>query len=214
MNIFYGMNKDVLLEKIRESFEKFKLNNGRYPVSHEIVTGTQYRFPSTKTIERKFGGVKKLRELLGLEVTDYTSGDYRSKMVREVLLPRSLESEGEFYKKLLKLVPRTSIHQQESYSFNIKVLSDFILDLPKSRVGVDVFYANSYLSMSGCLADKQRKLRKISDTKVFLVSVSENISDEDVARYIERRKTPLNENITIMTGGTFLKYLQDNMNKI
>jgi hypothetical protein len=214
MNIFYAMPKEALLERLGQSFEMFKQDHGRYPNSYEIVTGNKYVFPSAKTLDRRFGGVKKVRELLGLEITNYTAGEHRSKMLKETLLPRAQESEGEFYKKLLKIVPKTSIHQQESYSFNIKVLSDFILDLPKSRIGVDVFYANSYRSMSGCVSAKERKLKRVSDTNVFLLSVSDRVSDDDIKKYIQRRKAPLAENITIMTGEAFLKYLQDNLNEI
>ena len=211
---YYTTNKEAFLEQIKYSFELFKEKNGRYPLSYEVVVGGPYSFPSAKTIDRHFGGMKALRKLLGLETTDYTAGPNRSKELKEVILPRFIESEAVFYNDLLKFFDGENIHGQQTYKANSNVRSDFIVNTKNGKLGIDIFHANNYFSLSGCINSKLKKLKPITDTDIYLVSVADTITSEDIKKYTERKKGPMNSNIKLFTKKDFLKYLQDNLNEI
>lgn len=211
---YYTTDKEAFLEQIKYSFELFKEKNGRYPLSYEVKVGGPYSFPSTKTIDRHFGGMKALRKLLGLETIDYTSGHNRSKQLKQSILPRFIESEAVFYNDLLKFFEGENIHKQETYKANSNTRSDFIVNTEQGKLGIDIFHANNYFSLSGCINSKLKKLKSITDTDIYLVSVADTITSEDIQNYTERKKEPINSNIKLFTKKDFLKYLQDNMNKI
>ncbi|MEI7621309.1 MAG: hypothetical protein WCJ51_02120, partial [Candidatus Moraniibacteriota bacterium] len=67
------------LEKISEGFEKFYKLNNRYPVAYD-VDDCDF-LPSSRQIQRAFGGLINLRKKLGLEVANYSNGKERSDLV-------------------------------------------------------------------------------------------------------------------------------------
>lgn len=66
---------DLTLEEIKQQFENFKAEFGHYPTRHDIKN-SDYITTSVKSIERKWGGLRNLRQLLGLDQTEI---DGRSK---------------------------------------------------------------------------------------------------------------------------------------
>ena len=72
------MNEHWTLEKIREGFERFRVEHGRLPIAPEIDK-LDY-LPSSRQIQRKFGGLEKLRADLGYEDTHFGRGTYRSEI--------------------------------------------------------------------------------------------------------------------------------------
>lgn len=56
--------------------EKYYNEFGRYPTAHDIDL---YPYlPSSRQIQRRFGGLPELRKQLGIQITDYTRGRTRS----------------------------------------------------------------------------------------------------------------------------------------
>lgn len=64
------------IENIADGLKKFFHERGRYPTVHEI-DDLDY-LPTSRQIQRAFGGLVKLRQKLGLTITDYTTGACRS----------------------------------------------------------------------------------------------------------------------------------------
>ena len=67
------------LEKVKEGFGRFYNINGRYPVAYD-VDDCDF-LPSSRQIQRSFGGLVNLRKELGLEVENYGQGKERSNLV-------------------------------------------------------------------------------------------------------------------------------------
>jgi len=65
-------------EKIKDSLERFNCENGHYPTVTEIDQ-TSY-LPSSRQIQRRFGGLKCFRKTSGYSITDFSSGKERSKI--------------------------------------------------------------------------------------------------------------------------------------
>ena len=55
------MKDEWTTERIKDGFERFRKENGRLPIASEIDS-LEY-LPSARQIQRKFGGLEKLREL-------------------------------------------------------------------------------------------------------------------------------------------------------
>ena len=65
------------IKQIKAGLELYKELNGNYPSSHEIDT-FEY-LPSSRSIQRSLGGLEKVREALGfdLSLTNLTKGTIR-----------------------------------------------------------------------------------------------------------------------------------------
>ena len=70
------------IQKIKEGFEKFERDNGRLPTAPEIDK-LDY-LPSSRQIQRKFGGLEKLRQVLGYKDTNFGRGAFRSEIANRV----------------------------------------------------------------------------------------------------------------------------------
>ncbi len=69
-------------ESIFEGFKKFYDENGKYPTATEIDADNF--LPSSRQIQKAFGGLKNLRSVLGLPVNDYGAGESRSKIAHHI----------------------------------------------------------------------------------------------------------------------------------
>ena len=76
------MNEQWTVEKIKEGFDRFWSENNRLPTAPEIDQ-LDY-LPSSRQIQRKFGGLEKLRTVLGYEDTHFGKGAYRSEIANRV----------------------------------------------------------------------------------------------------------------------------------
>jgi len=68
--------------KIKDGFERFIKENGRLPLAPEIDL-LDY-LPSSRQIQKKFGGLEKLRHQLGYKDTHFGKGAYRSAIATRV----------------------------------------------------------------------------------------------------------------------------------
>src|SRR3990167_9427156 len=73
---------DWTLENLRDGLLYFYELNGRYPTAPEI-DNFDY-LPSSRQIQRKFGGLEKLRTLLGHTEVSFSKGVYRSRIAQIV----------------------------------------------------------------------------------------------------------------------------------
>ncbi len=65
-------NQKWTVNKIRDGFEKFYELHSRYPTAHDI--DDFHLLPSSRQIQRKFGGLTNLRKVIGLEIVNYGRG--------------------------------------------------------------------------------------------------------------------------------------------
>ncbi|MDP3935272.1 MAG: hypothetical protein Q8Q46_03600 [Candidatus Giovannonibacteria bacterium] len=68
--------------KIKEGFDKFYQEHGRYPTALEI--DAYVGLPSSRQMQRRFGGLPKLRQELNLDTLDFTKGSVRSQTAQYI----------------------------------------------------------------------------------------------------------------------------------
>jgi len=73
-----GAPKQWNLERLGKGFQQFFSEHDRLPTSNE-VDKTDY-LPSTKQIQRVWGGLPNLRKMLGYEDIHFGKGKFRSKI--------------------------------------------------------------------------------------------------------------------------------------
>lgn len=147
---------------------RFIAENGHEP-SFRDFDATPY-LPSTRQIQRRFGGLKAFRKELGLAVTDYTKGATRSEIARNAQR-RAAEYEATLFHKLYakyhdeqgftKTVIRAYAYQQyseeEGYTGETRCDAAIVDRVNKNVILIDFFYASTIHSFGGCLRIKRKK---------------------------------------------------------
>lgn len=196
------IKKITSLESLKILFEDFYKTNGHYPTSVEI---TKNLGVSSRTLERKFGGVVKVRELLGLEATDFTKGPARSQKA-SVSTSLSYLEQTRLYKKLLPIFGVYYIHEQAPYADTARQRSDFKIFHSQGVFYVDIFYASSRETMIGCIGAKIKKFDpRLIWGEIILINTNKDL-DESITSIIKNRKNPLPKNISIMSESQFIEY--------
>lgn len=127
------------IEKIRESFERYNKEYGKFPTAPDI-DNCEY-LPSSRHIQRKFGGLMKVRKILGHEITDYGSGDYRTDIAVNSG-KQGLLSESELEDLLITRFGEIYVHSEKRYG-NGRNRVDFYVYSPDGNFGIDAFYTKT-----------------------------------------------------------------------
>ena len=142
--IYYGTD-EVLLDFIKKGFERFHSEHGRYPNAYEI-NHCEY-LPGTKTIDRRFGGMRALRSILGHATIDMREGNIRSIKCVDIN-KRGFIVEQYIYDILCKKFDKQSIHKEFPPADDKRTRVDFYVHTKSGNFFVDVFYPNDPESMS------------------------------------------------------------------
>lgn len=196
------IKKDTSLENFKNLFENFYKENNHYPTSVEIDS---YFGISSRTIQRKYGSIKKLRELLGLEVTDFTTGKERAdKALNSYNI--SLTEQEKIYNKLLPIFKKYYIHRESPFGDKSRQRSDFKIYHKEGEFYVDVFFAESFESMQGCINAKLKKYdKKLIWGDIYLINTNKNL-DSIKDSLISNKKNKLPSNIKVLTEEEFFNY--------
>lgn len=155
---------EEILNKIKEDFNNFYKQTGKYPTAQEIDSN-KYMI-STRTIQRRFGGLVKVRELLNIPITNFTKGNTRS-LKAKYCLERGLNLEDEVLEILKKKFPIQTIHQQAIYFDNYR--SDFLVYNKTKDFYIDVFYTENIDNFNGILNLKLNKYSYIKDNPIYFI---------------------------------------------
>jgi hypothetical protein len=203
-------------ENLLDGFIKFFDENGRYPTAPEIDL---YEFlPSSRQIQRMFGGLKNLRKDLGLEICDYSKGANRSKIAFEGNkrggdgerdMEQLLTSHfGEYFvhaeKTLYKYIKPTANLRKDS-----KCRVDFLVYAKNLTFAVDVFYTSTLRNLTGNINAKSKKYNEIL-LDIYLVNLNEDgkISAESIKKYLNNKVNKLNPNNNVMNKSEFLEIVR------
>jgi hypothetical protein len=167
--------KEDIVKNINLFIEKY----GYEPSSHDFTN--ENNLPNKKTIERRFGGLRKLREELGLYV-DHRIGKKRSNTANEIN-KRAIKWNSIIYKKLLTIFDEKLIHRESSIFDDRRNRTDFKVYANKTFL-VDIFYPKNRQSLLGCVLLKQKKyptdLRKYLDKnfdKVIFLNLNDKVEN-------------------------------------
>ncbi len=184
------------IDEVRAGFLYYHQLFSRYPTAHEI-DAFEY-LPSSRSLQRSFGGLVDIRRKLNLPIENYTKGESRSVKAKEAD-ERARIYEEEFFLFLTNHFQEIAIHEQKVIRPG-NVRSDYFIYL-KSNTGViiDVFYANSLRNMSNIISIKLKTYVKLKQQVYFVLVGNPNISNDDVMKQTLNRVNPLPSNIQVVT---------------
>lgn len=140
-------------EKIKAGFDKFIELNGRLPTADE-VDEVDY-LPSSRQIQRRYGGLSKLRESLGYDDIHFGRGDHRSRIQKSSRV-RGNEAELEMYKWLINRFGEPFVHSEKEYG-DVRNRADFLVYAEGITVGIDVFATNTLRTLRKNVDIKAKK---------------------------------------------------------
>jgi len=165
------------IERLKVAFDRYISEHGRLPMAPE-VDQTEY-LPSSRQIQRKFGGLKALRELLGYEDTDFGSGKSRSSIATRGNL-RAKEAERELEQELAQIFGEPYVHSEKYYGPG-RNRADFIVYTQDGHFGIDVFTTETKHDLQKNVAIKVDKYLDFpKSVRLFFVVVSKTLNDDDV----------------------------------
>ncbi|HSW37476.1 MAG TPA: hypothetical protein VLG37_03875 [Candidatus Saccharimonadales bacterium] len=167
------------VERLKIAFDRYISEQGRLPTAPE-VDRTDY-LPSSRQIQRRFGGLKALRELLGYEDTDFGSGVSRSNIATRGNL-RAKEAERELEQELSDLFGEPYVHAEKYYGPG-RNRADFIVYTENKIFGIDVFTTETTHDLQKNVALKIDKYMDFpKSVSLYFVVVSKSLSEGDVIR--------------------------------
>ncbi len=121
---------------------------GRYPTATEVDSCAY--LPSSRQIQRNFGGMVFLRQQLGLQHDDFTKGQYGSKRARTIY-KRSQIIKKEAYNLLVEEFGKGAVHRDYFFTDDGRTKADFFVARRSSPFLLKVFYPKDRRSLIGCL---------------------------------------------------------------
>jgi hypothetical protein len=163
--------------RLKVAFDRYIAENGRLPTAPE-VDKTDY-LPSARQIQRRFGGLKTLRETLGYEDIDFGSGKSRSAIATRSNL-KANEAERELLMELSNIFGEPYVHSEKYYGPG-RNRADFIVYTADGIFGIDVFTTETRHDLQKNVALKVDKYMDFpKDVLLFFVVVSTELTEEDV----------------------------------
>lgn len=176
-------------EKIKDGFEKYMKENGHFPTAYE-VDSCGY-LPASRSIQRTFGGLIDIRKRLKLDITNYSKGNIRSEIARQLNID-SKTQEDQIYKILSKRFGEESVHREKPIGLTdkYKIRTDFYVYSKNGNFAVDIFMPKHIKTLQKCIHQKINKIILAqSKDLIYLVNLNTEISQEIVDEIMKHRKT-------------------------
>ena len=178
------------IESIKDGFEKFREINGRYPTAFEIDDFAL--LPSSRQIQRRFGGVPNLRKKLGLSIENYTTGDIRSSTACRIGKVGK-NCENIIFKLLRDKFDEKFVHIERPVNFDRKNRLDFYVFAKPNNFCVDVFNTDGGIrTFIGNMNTKERKYRNSTvnlNENLYFVYFGDKIDKDRVQLWLSRKTT-------------------------
>lgn len=191
---------------ILEGFHKFIKENNRLPTAHEI-DALPY-LPSSRQIQRRFGGLQSLRKELGFDVVSFTQGEARRAIAIEIN-KKGHEFEYILEQPLIKRFGAAFVHTEKSFSANNNdhrniIRVDFYIYAINGNFAIDIFHCKDKFSLVGSINHKI-KVYSALNRKIYLVLYSSEYSQEDIDAILARKRVVIPKNIEVVTYQNFLE---------
>jgi len=187
------------LDKLRQGFTDFFNEFGRFPMASEV--DNYHNLPSARQIQRKWGGLRELRKVLNLDITDYSSGEYRSKTAF-IHDKEAMVSEKEVREYLDSRYGEICVHEEKKYGEHGNTVDFFVY--AKENFGVDVFKTSTYKNLINNVNIKLCKYRDYP-FKLYFVVMNEEFEQVEIDKIINNKKAKLSENTKCLSFETFKK---------
>lgn len=189
-------------KKLKAGFDAFIAEHGRLPRSYEVDESPL--LPTARAIQKRYGGLKALREHLGYTDTNFGAGTHRSKIAHTVW-PRGRQVEADLKTMLIELFGSDAVHTEKI--FHEKQRVDFYVSTPLGTLGVDIFFPASVRTMQNNINIKMKKYQYFSEP-LYLVVANPDIRQRELNRYTNRRVEPFAVTTKLVSLYTFKKVLK------
>lgn len=200
--VFENMRDEWTVEKIKDGFERFKIENGRLPTAPEI---DQLKYlPSSRQIQRRFGGLEKLRALLGYQDAHLGKGVFRSAIATKSNI-RGRQSEIALEKVLRDKFGEVFVHTEKIFGDH-KIRVDFFIYCPEGNFGIDIFNTDTIKDLQ---KNTNLKIDKYLNFPfpLFFVVANEKFKQKELDTYVATKKKLLPSNVKILTTPELLNYI-------
>jgi hypothetical protein len=197
------------IERIKEGFNKFYSLHKRYPTTTEIDSFPS--LPSSRQIQRRFGGLPALRKQLNLSgPTDFTTGQYSSDRAHSIN-DRSHKLEQTVYEFLIDRFGKPFVHREYFFTDDKRTRTDFFVYWEKGNFAVDVFYPKDKHNLLGCLNSKMRtyKTNQLLNYPVIFLMMNDDIGREKIALILSNKKIKLRSNQSVMLYDQFKDFCKE-----
>ena len=187
----FGKQKGWTLEDLKSGFQKFYEIHGHYPTAHEI-DGFDF-LPSSRSIQRRFGGLVALRKDLKLKSDSDLRKGVHSSQRATMINKRAHGIEKEVYDYLIKLFGVEFVHREYFFTDDRRTRTDFFIYCKKGNFSVDVFFPENRRNLIGCLNSKMKmyKDEMMVQYPVIFLQMNENISSEEIQDVLTKKKNKL-----------------------
>jgi hypothetical protein len=186
-------------ESIMSGLKRFYREYDHFPTAEEI-DGCPY-LCSARHIQRVHGGLRKLRESLGMDIVDYGKGKPRIDRWKRVS-KLSVETESSVKNFLMDTYGEICVHEEKKYG-NLRQRMDFFV-YAKENFAVDVFNTYTLRHLNIIINIKFKKYR-IFPFKLFFVVTGTEFHQKDVDELILRKHYELLPSMKCLTIGEFKK---------
>ena len=171
------------IDKIEKGILEFFDRYHKYPTTLDF---DKVDFlPSSRLIQRNFGGIVKLKEVLKInDVKNCSKGEYRSKIAKAIY-NESVEYEQIFYKFLITKFPEISVHEHKILRPGHICCDFFIYTSTNKGFAIDIFYAKDTFSLTGVVNIKCKRYATLN-FPIYFILVGNNFikqCDIDVLLY-------------------------------
>ena len=192
-------------ELIKIGIQRFINENHRIPSGIDFDT-INY-LPSAKQVQRKWGGIPKVRELCGITELLHR-GRIRGETAKRCNV-EAINTEELIERFLINKFGEEFVHREAPIRKRSRF--DFYIYNPDGNFAVDIFLAKDIHSFRGSLDIKLKKyISYLSNNKIelFIVPLGKNISKEDINNYIKSRKALIPVNIKLLTINEFTEEIR------
>jgi len=185
---------------LKKGFFLFQQQYGRFPTALEIDSFPY--LPTSRTIQRSWGGLEKLREQLNLSITNYTKGQYRSNKSYEIG-KRGLNTENEIESILQSKFGEVFVHTQKRIGH---IRPDFYVYCPNGNFAIDVFCYEAKHHFLSEINFKQKTYDNFP-CQVILLGINSKFNQVNIDLWTKNKRNILSSNFIVLDINEFKKFI-------
>jgi hypothetical protein len=184
-------------ERVLQALRIYVDTHGRYPSAHEI--DDHPHFPSSKHIQRQFGGLVALRKELGIlphnDLTKSTPNQERLGATKH----RYDEAHGRLGAILATALAKGTAEADTTLTDDHRTKMEFRVMHATGVTLVTMVAPKDSRTLIGCLRSKERTCTQIGLSGNHIIIVAANTSREELSTIMKRRTRKLAKHIRIMS---------------
>lgn len=187
-------------------FDLFYSEHGKYPTATEVDSCAY--LPSSRQIQRNFGGMVFLRQQFGLQHEDFTKGQYGSKRARTIY-KRSQTIKKEIYDFLVERFGKQSVHQDYLFTDDGRSRADFFVARQPNPFLLKVFYPKDRRSLIGCLNRRIIPPKDKTGIPFIFLMMNHELTEDVLAGLLSNKKQKMPPGQFVFTFKRFKAFCQE-----